>query len=291
MKVARLGLSAKTGLVLVIAAGLLLAVPQAFALDRIDFQTPGAPDGLRDDLMAASLLQAARRDRVTDPQDLFAAARAEYGRLLGALYAGGYYSGVIHVLIDGREAASIAPLDAPGQISRIEVIVDPGPAFTFSRAEIGYGCLAGAFGATFTGALTGAATGFAGALAGAFGGTAFAAGAAFGNGAFAADLAAGRADLAGAAGTGVLAATFGAAFSAGLSPVFTAAGSAAAAFTGALTVKTGAAAAPAGRGGSRRMAARASSAASAAAAGAVTALGSCPSGMGFGGQEIRRKLP
>ena len=133
---ARLGLHAKMGIALAVAAGLLLAVPQAFAFDRIKFKTPGASDDLRDDLLGASLLQAARRDKVDDPQDLFAAARAEYARLLGALYARGHYSGVIHVLVDGREAADIAPLDAPSQIGEIEVIVEPGPAFTFSRADI-----------------------------------------------------------------------------------------------------------------------------------------------------------
>lgn len=133
---ARLGLRAKSGLFLAFAAGLLLVVPQAFARDLLQFQTPGASADLRGELMGASLLQAARRDNVTDPQDLFAAARAEYSRLLGALYARGHYSGVIHVLIDGREAANIAPLDAPSQIGQINVTVDPGPAFTFSRAEI-----------------------------------------------------------------------------------------------------------------------------------------------------------
>ena len=119
-----------------LAAGLLIAVPQANALDAVDFKTPGATADLRDDLRNASLLLEARRDSVTDPQDLFAAARADYSRLLGALYARGHYSGVIRVLIDGREAAGIAPLDAPSKISRIEVIVDPGPAFAFSRAAI-----------------------------------------------------------------------------------------------------------------------------------------------------------
>ena len=133
---ARLGLRAKTGLVLALASGLFTAVPHAFALDRVDFQTPGAPKGLRDDLLSASLLQAAQRDKTTDAQDLFAAARADYGRLLGALYANGRYSGVIHVLIDGHEASDIAPLDAPVRIDLIEVIVEPGPAFTFSRAKI-----------------------------------------------------------------------------------------------------------------------------------------------------------
>lgn len=136
MNVARLGPRAKTGLVLAVAAGLLQAVPQARAFDRVEFKTPGASEGLRGELLGASLLQAAKRDKVSDPQDLFAAARADYARLLGALYASGHYSGVIHVMIDGREAAGIAPLDAPSRINRIEVVVDPGPAFTFSRAAI-----------------------------------------------------------------------------------------------------------------------------------------------------------
>ncbi len=133
---ARLGRHAKTGLVLALVAGLMLVVPQAFAFDRIEFNTPGASEDLSDDLRGASLLLAAKRDNVVDPQDLFAAARADYSRLLGALYARGHYSGVIHVLIDGKEAANIAPLDAPSQIGKIEVIVEPGPAFRFSRADI-----------------------------------------------------------------------------------------------------------------------------------------------------------
>ena len=119
-----------------LALALLISVPQAYALDAIDLQTPGASDDLRDDLEGASLLLAAQRDNITDPQDLLASARAEYSRLLAALYARGHYSGVIRVLIDGREAANIAPLDAPSQISRIKIIVEPGPAFAFSRASV-----------------------------------------------------------------------------------------------------------------------------------------------------------
>ena len=133
---AGLGRRATAGLVLALATGLLLWVPHAYALDAVDFQTPGASDDLHDDLRGASLLLAAQRDNITDPQDLFASARAEYSRLLGALYARGHYSGVIRVLIDGQEAANIAPLDAPQQISRIEIIVEPGPAFAFSNASV-----------------------------------------------------------------------------------------------------------------------------------------------------------
>ena len=68
--------------------------------------------------------------------DLFTDAQATYGRVLSTLYAMGYYGPVIHVLIDGREAANIAPLAAPETIRRIEVTVDPGLLFHFSTARV-----------------------------------------------------------------------------------------------------------------------------------------------------------
>jgi translocation and assembly module TamA len=65
-----------------------------------------------------------------------AAARAEYGALLGALYAAGRYSGVVTVRVDGREAADIPILGEPARISRVEVAVDSGGPFRFGRALI-----------------------------------------------------------------------------------------------------------------------------------------------------------
>ncbi len=106
------------------------------ALERLDFSAPGADAALLDSLRGASLLVTSELDGQDDAQDLFAAARAEYGRLLGALYGAGYYSGVISIRIDGREAAGIAPLDAPARIDVIEVRVEPGPAFRLSEARI-----------------------------------------------------------------------------------------------------------------------------------------------------------
>ncbi len=107
------------------------------ALDGFAFQTPGASAELRDVLVNASLLVEATRDKTPDdPQDLFAAARADYGRILGALYAQGRYGGVIHILIDGREASGISPLDVPSRIGTISVTVDPGPLFTFRQARM-----------------------------------------------------------------------------------------------------------------------------------------------------------
>lgn len=115
---------------------LLVASPSALSLEVLDFNVAGGDDDLRRSLRGASLLVAAQNEGTTQAQDLFGAAQAEYGRLIGALYAQGHYSPVINIRIDGREAAGIAALDAPVTISRIEVAVDPGPVFRFSRAEI-----------------------------------------------------------------------------------------------------------------------------------------------------------
>lgn len=118
------------------ALGAALAVSPVHALDRIDFTVARGDDDLTEALRNASLLVTSERDGQTDAQDLFAAAQADYAQLLGTLYAAGHYSGTITILIDGREAASIAPLDAPRQIGVITVTIDPGPVFRFSRASI-----------------------------------------------------------------------------------------------------------------------------------------------------------
>lgn len=120
----------------VAAVALSVATGPGVALERLEFEAPAADKDLLAALKSASLLVSSELDGQEDAQDLFAAARAEYGRLLGALYAAGHYSGVISVRVDGREAAGIAPLDAPARIDVIEVQVDPGPAFRFSEARV-----------------------------------------------------------------------------------------------------------------------------------------------------------
>jgi len=116
---------------------ILLSAGTGGALDDVSIDVAaGTDEALVKTLRAASAVKAAEADGTTEAQDIFAAARAEYGRLLGALYASGYYSGVISVRIDGREAADIAPLDAPSVISRVQVTVDPGPQFTFGAARV-----------------------------------------------------------------------------------------------------------------------------------------------------------
>lgn len=85
-------------------------------------------------LKNASLLVALEAGSA--PQDFIAAARADYRRLLTALYASGYYGGTISITVDGREAANIAPLDAPRAINEVVITVDPGDRFTFGDVRI-----------------------------------------------------------------------------------------------------------------------------------------------------------
>ena len=122
------------GSVAIVAA--LTFAPSVFAFDAVDFSVSSTDADLTKDLRRASVLLATAGGDDANAQDLFAAARGEYARLIGALYARGYYAPVIRVQVNGREAASIAPLDAPGVINAITVTVDPGPRFAFSRASI-----------------------------------------------------------------------------------------------------------------------------------------------------------
>ncbi len=111
----------------------MLAV-SAFAETRLSFATPDADDDLRDALRASSLLIAAGDE--ANPQDLLAAAQADYGRLLGVLYENGRFGGVITIRIDGREAAAILPLRAPSAIRQIQVDVRSGPTYRFADTRV-----------------------------------------------------------------------------------------------------------------------------------------------------------
>lgn len=91
-------------------------------------------DGARSALNEASLLRNLEDDAA--PQDYVAAARADYRRLLTALYAEGYYAGTISITVDGVEAANIAPLAAPDSIGEVVITVDPGPRFRFGEVTI-----------------------------------------------------------------------------------------------------------------------------------------------------------
>lgn len=127
----------KSAIGLMSAVALSLAAGSAGqALERLDFSVKAAPDSLESALRGASVLLASKKAGKVTAQEVFADARAEYAILLNALYARGYYSGVIHVYLDGVEAADISTLDAPSKIALVKVVVEPGPAFSFSKAIV-----------------------------------------------------------------------------------------------------------------------------------------------------------
>jgi translocation and assembly module TamA len=118
------------------AAFLSLMTWQAQALDRLDFAVVGGSETLTDAVREASMVQSLQSQGQTDPQDLLAAARSDYARILAGLYAKGHYSVAVRILIDGREAADIPALEAPQSISTIRIEVDPGQPFRFGLARV-----------------------------------------------------------------------------------------------------------------------------------------------------------
>ncbi len=110
--------------------------PQWGSAQSVALDAPLANDALRKSLASASLTIATKADGTNAAQDFVAAARADYRRLLTALYDQGYFSGVISITIDGQEAAAISPLDTPAEISRIILRVTPGPKFQLGQAVI-----------------------------------------------------------------------------------------------------------------------------------------------------------
>ncbi len=115
---------------------LALVSTKAEALEKIEFLVASEDKAFTKTLRSASVVLASEVEGRTDAQDILSDSRAEYAALLGALYAMGHYSAVIHVLADGREVATIPPLDSPSQITKLQVTVDPGPRFVLSRAVV-----------------------------------------------------------------------------------------------------------------------------------------------------------
>ena len=115
---------------------LALVASAAHGLDQVEFLVATEDEKLTRALRDASIVLSSERDARTDAQDILSDGRAEYAALLNTLYAQGHYSAVIHVYADGREVASIPPLDTPARIDRLRITVEPGPRFALSRATV-----------------------------------------------------------------------------------------------------------------------------------------------------------
>ena len=118
------------------AAGVFFLMATGAMAQTVTIVLPDGQEDLRGVLERASLTATLGTDTPAGAQSYVAAARADYRRLLTGLYSEGYYGGTISIRIDGREAANIAPLDAPSTVSAVTITVDPGPAFVFGEAQV-----------------------------------------------------------------------------------------------------------------------------------------------------------
>ncbi|MGY3438998.1 MULTISPECIES: autotransporter assembly complex protein TamA [unclassified Marinovum] len=127
----------KIGRLLAIGVTAFFMPYHAVALNSVQLQLVGQEnDDLAESLQAASVLNSLEKSPETLPRDVVAAARADYTKLVETLYAQGYYSAVVNILIDGREAARIDPFREPAQIGDVRIVVDPGRLFRLGVARI-----------------------------------------------------------------------------------------------------------------------------------------------------------
>ncbi|WP_339986199.1 autotransporter assembly complex protein TamA [Gymnodinialimonas ulvae] len=120
---------------MLLATVLSLGMGPALA-QNVQLLAPDADEELQERLRSASLLLQETEDART-AQDIVAAARADYGRLVAALYDAGHFSPVVRIDVDGREAARIPPFGAPQSVSNVTIRVSTGPDFVLGTAEIG----------------------------------------------------------------------------------------------------------------------------------------------------------
>ncbi|NRB05594.1 MAG: BamA/TamA family outer membrane protein [Rhodobacteraceae bacterium] len=121
------------------AALALVSVMWAPAADAFDlrFAIQTDKESVREAVEAASLLGTLPQDPAPSGQEILAAAQADYGRLISALYDAGYFGPEVSIRLDGREVAAIPAIRAPASVANVVVKVTPGRSFTFGRASVG----------------------------------------------------------------------------------------------------------------------------------------------------------
>ncbi|MGJ8616509.1 MAG: autotransporter assembly complex protein TamA [Sulfitobacter sp.] len=82
------------------------------------------------------LVEQTAEDANPSPQEVVAAAQADYGRLVAVLYDEGYFGPVVKITLDGVDAASIPPVNPPREIKQAVITIDPGPLFRFGATKI-----------------------------------------------------------------------------------------------------------------------------------------------------------
>ena len=120
-----------------IAALVFASLIAPVAATEVTLRADGADTALEDALRGASASVAAGAAEGATPQDMLAAARADYRTMLQVLYGSGFFGPEISIKLDGQEANQIAPLAIPTTVSKVDIRIVPGPAFRFGRASAG----------------------------------------------------------------------------------------------------------------------------------------------------------
>jgi translocation and assembly module TamA len=120
---------------LVAAAASVLCAPAIWAFD-LSVSVEGGDDDLTKSVRAATILRDLRNRDENSAQDILGAARADYARVVSALYENGFYGAEVSIKLDGAEATSIPAAVALPQISEVKIIVNPGPSFLFGQVDI-----------------------------------------------------------------------------------------------------------------------------------------------------------
>lgn len=120
---------------LVAAAASVFCAPAIWAFD-LSVSVEGGDDDLTKSVRAATLLRDLRNRDENSAQDILGAARADYARVVSALYENGFYGAEVSIKLDGAEAASIPAAVAPPKISEVQITVNPGPSFVLGQADI-----------------------------------------------------------------------------------------------------------------------------------------------------------
>lgn len=120
----------------IVTVAALCAASVAAAADLRILGVPEDSD-LYDAIARGSLLVEQTNEGVSpSPQEVVAAAQADYGRLLAVLYDEGHFGPVIKITLDGVDAAAIPPVQPPRAVGQAVISVTPGPKFTFGPTQI-----------------------------------------------------------------------------------------------------------------------------------------------------------
>ncbi|MDU9005070.1 autotransporter assembly complex protein TamA [Sedimentitalea todarodis] len=126
----------RTGLSQTLLAACVAFAPGLAAALTTNLTAPGASEELRDRLTAASSIMNADTNGLDTSQELLAASLSDYTTLIQILYDEGYFSPVINIRVNGREAADIPALDPPRTVNTVAISVQTGRSFTFGKAQI-----------------------------------------------------------------------------------------------------------------------------------------------------------